>query len=179
MSRPKGLLPRTSGTTGVLLVLGALALSGLVAQRYAPTPNHPRTTRWYKRLDKPGWKPPDVLFGAIWPLLQSLASWGAWRLMRAPQSRERDEALGLWAAVLTLVTGWAKLFFGKRSITGGLIDAVLLTLAAAAFVERASRVDRKAALAGVPITLWSAFGTLMTENLRERNPRLDGSDRRL
>jgi tryptophan-rich sensory protein len=154
-------------------------LSGLVASRNAPTPDRPRTARWYKRLDKPGWKPPDFLFGAIWPLLQSLASWGAWRLMRAPQSKERDEALGLWAAVLTLVTGWAKLFFGKRSITGGLIDAVLLTLAAAAFVERAARVDRTAALAGVPITLWSAFGALMTENLRERNPRLDGRDARL
>jgi hypothetical protein len=29
---------------------------------------------------------------------------------------------------------------------------------------------------GIPFTAWTAFGDVMTENLRERNPDLDGSD---
>jgi hypothetical protein len=29
---------------------------------------------------------------------------------------------------------------------------------------------------GVPFTAWTAFGDIMTEDLRERNPDLDGND---
>ena len=52
----------------------------------------------------------------------------------------------------------------------------LLVASCAAFVERASRVDPVAAALGVPITAWSAFGDALTEDLRERNPDLDGQD---
>ena len=46
----------------------------------------------------------------------------------------------------------------------------------AAYVERASRVDGTAAALGIPFTVWTAFGDLMTEDLREWNPDLDGRD---
>ena len=46
----------------------------------------------------------------------------------------------------------------------------------AAYVEWASRVDGTAAALGVPFTAWTAFGDIMTEDLRERNPDLDGND---
>lgn len=101
---------------------------------------------------------------------------GAYRLMRAPQSPARDQAIALWALNLALVSGYGKIFFGKRSLSGGLAEGLLIVLTGAAFIERAARVDGIAAATGVPFTLWSAFGSLLTEDMRERNPHLDGRD---
>ena len=158
------------------LVGGVWLVSGLISRRYSPDPSHPDIRRWYKRLDKPGYKPPDPVFGAVWPVLTTLLSVGAYRLLREPQSRERDTAVALWALSLALVTTYGKVAFGERSLTGGVVTATALVAACAAYVERAARVDPVAAALGVPITLWSAFGDALTEDLRERNPELDGRD---
>jgi benzodiazapine receptor len=169
---------RFSPGVALLAVAGVLAAAGLVASRYSPDPRHPRIARWYGALDKPGWKPPDPLFGAIWPVLETLHSFGAYRLMRSPASPERNQALGLWLADIGLATGWAKLFFGSRSLTGGVVDAGILVLSALGFVQRAAKVDRLAAWSVAPFLAWSVFGGLMSETLRERNPERDGRRRR-
>ena len=93
--------------------------------------------------------------------------------MRSPQSRERDAAILLWLIDMGLVAGWAKIFFGERSLSGASVESAALVASAAAFIERASHVDGWAALTAVPFALWSAFGGVMTEDLRERNPDLD------
>lgn len=157
-------------------VAGVLALAGVAASRYTPDPRHPRILRWYGELDKPAWKPPDPVFGAIWPVLETLHSYGAFRLMRAPDSPERNQALGLWLADIGLATGWARLFFGSRSLTGGVADALLLVLTGLGFIRRASRVDELAAWSAVPFVAWSVFGGAMTAVIKARNPDLDGRD---
>ena len=167
---------RMSPMTAALAVGGVLVLTGLISRRYSPDPTHPGIRRWYDRLDKPGYKPPDPVFGAAWPVLNTLLSVGAYRLLREPQSRERDTAIVLWALSLALVTTYVKVAFGERRLTGGVVTATALVAACAAYVERAARVDPLAAALGVPITLWSAFGDALTEDLRERNPELDGRD---
>ena len=95
---------RVSPMTAALAVGGVLVLTGLISRRYSPDPTHPGIRRWYNRLDKPGYKPPDPVFGAAWPVLNTLLSVGAYRLLREPQSRERDTAIVLWALSLALVT---------------------------------------------------------------------------
>ena len=108
--------------------------------------------------------------------MTTLLGIGAYRLMRQPRSLERDAALALWAFNIAMTSGWTKVFFGERNITGGAVAGAVMIAGGAAYVERASRVDRTAAALGVPFTAWTAFGDIMTEDLRERNPDLDGSD---
>jgi tryptophan-rich sensory protein len=116
------------------------------------------------------------VFAAVWPVLTTLMSVGAYRLLRTSRTPERDTAVALWATSLALVTAYGKVAFGERSLTGGVVTATALVATCAAYVERAARVDPTAAALGVPITLWSAFGDALTEDLRERNPGLDGRD---
>jgi tryptophan-rich sensory protein len=160
---------RVPGPAAAIAIAGVLGLAGIVARRYSPDPTHPRIASWYAHLDKPSYKPPDPLFGAIWPALQLLHSYGAYRLMTSPRSPERDAALGFWATDIALVTGWAKAFFGERSPLGGAVVSAALVASAAAHIERAARVDTAAAACAVPFALWSIFGGLMTEDIRERN----------
>ncbi|WP_407526719.1 TspO/MBR family protein [Methylobacterium oryzisoli] len=160
----------------LLAVGGALALSGLISRRYSPDPSHPEIRRWYRSLDVPSWKPPDPVFAGGWPVLLGLMSGGAYRLMRHPRSPERDQALALWALTLGLVTAYNKVFFGERSLTGATVEGALVPAAGAAYVARAAAVDGLAAAGGVPLTLWSVFGSALSETLRRRNPDLDGRD---
>lgn len=128
--RMKGQRPTRRGglspTTAIATIAGVLIAGGLASRRYSPDPSHPRIARWYHELEKPEYKPPDPLFGAIWPLLQMLHSVGAYRLMRMPRSPDRDAALALWFADMALVAGWARIFFGGRELTGGALGAAVL-----------------------------------------------------
>lgn len=162
--------------TAALIIAGALALSGAVAQPYRPSIRHPQIALWYGALSKPAYKPPDAVFAAIWPVLTGLLSIGAWRLMRNDAGATRGQALSLWGACLTLVPAYSFVTFGRRSLTGGLVVGLALLTAACAYVERAARVDWVASALGMPIALWSAFGTLLTTDLMWRNPHLDGHD---
>jgi tryptophan-rich sensory protein len=171
-SRKPGLSP----ITAALIVGSVQVLSGLFSRRYSPDPSHPDIRDWYDSLEKPSYKPPDPVFGAAWPVVTTLLGIGAYRLMRQPRSPERDAALALWAFNIAMTSGWTKIFFGERNITGGAVAGAAMIAGGAAYIERASRVDGTAAALGIPFTAWTAFGDLMTEDLRERNPDLDGSD---
>ena len=149
---------------------GAVALSALVGRRYSPDRSHPGIDRWYHDLDKPGFTPPDPVFAAVWPVLEALLAAGGYRLLRAPNTPERNVALALWLVNVAMIGGWTKVFFGERSLTGGAVGAAAMIGTGAAYVERASRVDDLAAAAGVPFTAWVAFATVLSEEIRRRNP---------
>ncbi|GJD49930.1 hypothetical protein OPKNFCMD_2666 [Methylobacterium crusticola] len=170
--RREGLSP----TVALLSIGGVLVLSGLISRRTSPDPSHPRIARWYRSLEKPAYTPPDPVFGGVWPVLMLLISAGAYRLMRAPRSPERDQAVALWAATIALVTAYNTILFGRRSLTGATLEGAMVAAAGAAFVARARGVDPAAAATGVPLTLWSVFGDVLTADIARRNPDLDGRD---
>ena len=64
-----GRLGRGAALASVAAVLG---ISALVGRRNAPDATHPGVRRWYRKLDKPGFTPPDAAFGAVWPVLESV-----------------------------------------------------------------------------------------------------------
>jgi benzodiazapine receptor len=99
---------------------------GLFSRRYSPDPTHPDIRDWYDSLEKPPYKPPDPVFGAAWPVVTTLLGIGAYRLMRQPRSPERDAALALWAFNVAMTSGWTKIFFSERNITGGAVAGAVM-----------------------------------------------------
>ncbi|MEG8025392.1 hypothetical protein QP162_15075 [Sphingomonas aurantiaca] len=49
-----------SRPVAALIVAGVLGTSAVLGRRNAPDPSHPKTRRWYKRLDKPDFTPPTA-----------------------------------------------------------------------------------------------------------------------
>ena len=170
---------RTQGREGLspaaaALAVGAvLTLSGVLSRPYSPDPTHPRLRRWYKRLDKPGVTPPDAVFGGVWPVLLSALGYGAYRLLRRPSAPARNVAVGLAAGTVGLVTLYSKITFGDRNLSGGFTESEVLIGAATSYVIAAARTDPTAAALGVPLALWSSFGSWLTHELARRNPALD------
>jgi tryptophan-rich sensory protein len=166
-------LPSPTGLSP-LLALGAVGLvlgaSAVVGRRNAPDPSHPRIRRWYRRLDKPGFTPPDAAFGAVWPVLETGLAVGGYRLLRQPFGRTRNAAVGLWLLNTAMVGGWTQLFFREKRLGASAAASGAMVATGAAYVATAARVDRTAATVAVPFVAWLGFATLLAERIRRDNP---------
>lgn len=151
----------------VALVLGA---SALVGRRNALDPSHPASRRWYHRLDKPGFTPPDRAFGAVWPVLETGLAVGGYRLLRRPSGPARNAAVGLWLLNTAAVGGWTELFFRRKRLGASTAASGAMVGAGTAYVATAAKVDRPAAAAAVPFVAWLGFATLLAERIWRDNP---------
>lgn len=165
-SSQQGLSPLLAvGAVGV--VLGA---SALVGRRNAPDPSHPGIRRWYRRLDKPGYTPPDAVFGAVWPILETGLAVGGYRLLRRPSDTTRNAAVGLWLANTAMVGGWTELFFRRKRLGASALASGAMVATGAAYVATAAKADRPAAALAVPFVAWLGFATLLAARIRRDNP---------
>ena len=171
----QGALSRPVAVAIVGAVLGASAWLG---RRTAPDPSHPGIRRWYKRLDKPSYTPPDAVFGAVWPVLETGLAVGGYRLLRQPSGPRRTSAVGLWLLNTAMVGGWTEIFFRKRALRSGAVVAGTMVATGGAYVAAAAKVDRPAALLGVPFVGWLGFATLLATRISARNPDSDAADAR-
>ncbi|MHA6723900.1 TspO/MBR family protein [Sphingomonas sp. RS2018] len=168
-SPPRPLSPLAAGTIAV----GVLGLSALVGRRNAPDRTHPGIRRWYRRLDKPGFTPPDAVFGAAWPVLETLAAVGGYRLLRAPASPRRSAAIGLWLANSAMIGGWTELFFRRRETGSSALAAGAMAVGTGALVVTAAKVDRGAAASVVPLAAWLGFAPVLASEVWRRNAASD------
>ena len=125
-----------SPAAALAVAAGTVAITALIAKRYSPTPDHPRTMRWYRRLEKPGFTPPEPIMGGGWGVTETLLAAGGYRLLRLPSGPERNLALGFWALNFATIAGWAKLFFGERNLEGSLADVGVELVAAVGYLAR-------------------------------------------
>ncbi len=170
--------PALSRTAAALIVVSVLGVSAAIGRRNAPDPSHPRTRRWYTRLDKPSYTPPDAVFGAVWPVLETGLAVGGYRLLRQPAGPRRTSAVGLWLLNTAMVGGWTEIFFRKRALRSGAVVAGTMVATGGAYVAAAAKVDRPAALLGVPFVGWLGFATLLATRISARNPDSDAADAR-
>lgn len=135
----------------------------------SPAPQHPRVLLWYTLLSKPGYKPPDWVIPTAWGLIETAMAAASYRLLRQPSSPPRNQALGLLAFNTVAIGAWSQLFFGGRNLPASTVAAAAMIGTGAAYVAQARKVDKPAAIAGVPFVAWVAFATLLTASLWRRN----------
>ncbi len=161
--------PGLSRTAAVAIVGGVLGLSAVLGRRNAPDPSHPRIRRWYKRLDKPSFTPPDAVFGAVWPVLETGLAVGGYRLLREPADSTRNAAVGLWLMNTAMIGAWTEIFFRKRELEASAIASGAMIVSGVAYVATAAKVDRPAAVLGAPFVAWLGFATLLASRIAARN----------
>ncbi len=158
-----------SPLAALAVVVGAMALTGWSGQRFSPAPTHPRTRRWYRRLDKPGFTPPGPVFGAGWAAIESFLAYGGYRLLRGRPSAPRSAAIGLWVVNNLLIAGWSGLFFGRKALGPSALAAGAMIAVAGGYAAVASKTDRVAAITAAPLIAWLGFATLLAEEVWRRN----------
>jgi len=117
---------------------------------------------WYENLKKPFFTPPDGVFGPVWITLYTMmgiAAYAIWRKgLRLPGIKQ---ALEIFILQLTLNILWPIVFFGARSIAGGMIIIVLLWLAIAWTMAAFFNLSKTAFLLLTPYILWVSFALML------------------
>lgn len=139
-----------------------LALGGFLAATFAAAAigsaaTFPSVSTWYPTLVRPGWTPPNWLFGPVWSALyvaMSIAAWRAWRRAEAPAARR---TVVLYAAQLGLNALWSVLFFAWRRPGWALAEIVVLWVLLVVLLVRFARTDRIAAALWAPYVAWVSF----------------------
>lgn len=154
-------------TAAKALSIGTVAGAGLVGSRFGP--QGPRTATWYASLRKPRYTPPGSAIAVAWGVLDVLLCVTGYRLMTKPATPSRNVALGFWTITVAGLAGFPALFFGKKSLNSSAAVAGAMCASAAATVAASARVDRTAAASMTPLVLWTAFATLLSEEIWRRN----------
>lgn len=119
----------------------------------------------YRALERPWWAPPGWLFAPVWLTLYTMMGIAAWLVWRTPAGRFRSTALTWFAVQLALNAAWTPVFFGARSVGGGLAVITLLWVAIAWTIVAFDRRSRLAALLLVPYLAWVSFATVLNATL--------------
>jgi benzodiazapine receptor len=156
--------------TLVATTLGVAATAGIgsVASKTA-------VTRWYTRLRKPGYVPPDGVFPVAWTTLYTdiaiTSATAIDRLRAADRHREARNYSVALAANLILNAGWSWLFFKYHKLGASAVGAAVLAASSADLARRTAAADPRAGAALLPYPLWCAFATAMSIHIWVLNRR--------
>lgn len=150
----------------------ALATAAVFGATWAGSrfsPRRPRTALWYASLRKPSYTPPGPAIGAVWSGLDMLLAFAGARLIARRDAPGGLPALAGWTATVLGLVGYPAAFFGARRTGSGLAASAAMCAAATAATAASSRVDVPASAALAPVALWTAFATILSEELWRRN----------
>lgn len=122
---------------------------------------------WYAGLRKPGWTPPNWVFGPVWSLLYIMIAIAGWLVWRAqPDSL----AVWIWGVQLVLNGAWSWLFFGRRRMDLAFGEVCLMWLSIAAFIVASYPVSVTASLLFVPYLIWVTIAATLNYSVWRLNP---------
>ena len=109
---------------------------------------------WYDSLTSPGWQPPDLVFGLIWPY--NFIALGLVGVLVA--QRGAPGAVAAWLAValasVTCALAWAYLFYVPHRLEAAAVALAGAALLTALLVWITWAVTRGGALALLPYLVW-------------------------
>lgn len=131
--------------------------------------------RWYRRLRRPGYVPPNAVFPVAWTLLYAdIAVTSATAIDRLRAAGLRAEARNYVIALavnLILNAGWSWLFFKYHRLGASAIGAAVLAASSADLARRTAAADPRAGAVLLPYPLWCTFATVMSGHIWVLNRR--------
>lgn len=156
-------------------ILAATTLSVGATSGIGSIASQPRITRWYSRLRKPSYVPPNGVFPIAWTTLYAdiavTSATAIDRLRTAGRDNEARNYVVALATNLILNAGWSWLFFKYQKLGASAIGAAVLTASSADLARRTAAADPRAGAALVPYPLWCAFATVMSSHIWVLNRR--------
>lgn len=130
----------------------------------------PEIDGWYQTIEKPGWQPPNWVFGPVWTtlyIMMGIAFYLVWK-SSATVGKKRP-AMVLWGVQLVLNFFWSFIFFRLHQIGWALAEIIVLWLAILLTIFAFARISRVAAWLMVPYISWVSFAGLLTYAIYQLN----------
>lgn len=142
-------------TAGLLVTAGfALAASALATRAVRPGRGPAITER------------PRGTLGLVLPAVFSATTLSALRVWNAPSTRDRSSALRLWGAAQALNALW--LAARPRSLAGQIMAAMTTAGMAAAFANRARRIDERTGKLAAPMGSGTRLANRVSDQIEDR-----------
>lgn len=142
---------------GWAVCVGACVLAGSVSALVSGLNDR----GWYDSLRRPGWAPPNAVFGPVWTLLYIMMGSALWLVWKSKGWSGAPLAISLFAVQLTLNVVWSPIFFGLHRPGWALIDLAALWVALSATILTFWPIHRPAALLLTPYLLWCTFAAAL------------------
>jgi benzodiazapine receptor len=155
--------------TAIAITGTAIAAAAIAGGRFGPTPAHPGTAVWYARLQKSPLTPPAPVFAAAWSILDGLLWYGGARLLANRSRPIRNAALTFWGLNVLGVGGFSWVLFGRKRLDEALGVTAGMIGTSVGLVATAAVVDRKAAIASLPLAAWVVFASFLQEEVWRQN----------
>jgi benzodiazapine receptor len=144
-----------------------IVLLGFASSRLFPVGSN---NRWYVMLVKPGFTPPDWLFGVAWTALYIMLGLSLAMIINARGSKLRGVAILLFGVQLIVNLVWSPLFFGAHQVSTAFIAIVLMFVLALGTTLLFGRIRRGAAWLMLPYLVWLAYAGALNFEIDRLNP---------
>jgi tryptophan-rich sensory protein len=125
---------------------------------------------WYMTLNKPAMNPPNWLFGPVWIALYLMMGISLFIIWKEDlKNKEIKSAFIIFIVQLVFNTAWSIVFFGARSITGGLVVIVILWILILLTILRFMKIARVAGILLIPYLLWVSYATYLNFSIYKLN----------
>jgi tryptophan-rich sensory protein len=122
----------------------------------------PEITTWYVTLIKPAWTPPNWVFGPVWTTLYVLIGISLYFVWKKGLNRKDVKiAIIVFAVQLILNFLWSLIFFGYKSLLGGLIVIILLWISILLNIIVFYRISIPAGVLLIPYIIWVSIATYL------------------
>lgn len=116
---------------------------------------------WYDALRKPGFQPPDIVFGIIWPLnFLALGVVGVLVSRRAPESA--GTILAVFAVSVGFALGWAYLFYVPHQLGAAAVCLAIAAVLTWLIVALTWRVAPALAIGLLVYAAWMSIATALS-----------------
>ncbi|MFX0133122.1 MAG: TspO/MBR family protein [Candidatus Hodarchaeota archaeon] len=133
----------------------------------------PAIPNWYQFLNKPSFTPPSWLFAPVWISLYTLMGIATFIIWNKGLE-ELNNKIGLifFSIQLVLNALWSIIFFGLKSILGGLILIITLDIAVVITIILYYKVSKIAGALLIPYIVWLSIATALNYSILLLNPLL-------
>lgn len=157
MSEPvASLTNRTTWAVLILFLLACFTVAGV-----ASLATTPEIDTWYQSLTKPGFTPPNWLFGPVWTTLYAMMAVAAWLVWRAAGWPAPNGALWFFTAQLLLNFAWSFIFFKFHLIGWAVGEIILLWVAIAVTLLKFAPISKLAAGLLLPYLAWVTYAAAL------------------
>ncbi len=131
----------------------------------------PAISTWYTRLKKPGFTPPNSVFGPVWITLYLLMAVSVFLVWKEGLNQDSTRiAFSVFWVQLVLNILWSAVFFGFRTPIGGLVMIIFLWLAILATIILFFPVSAIAGGLLIPYIIWVTIAANLNFQVWRLNP---------
>ncbi|GGZ35577.1 sensory protein TspO [Echinicola pacifica] len=116
---------------------------------------------WYSTLEKPGFNPPNNLFGPVWTILYGLMGLSLYLIWVSPAGKERRDALKVFFIQLVFNFCWSFIFFYFHLIGLAAIEILILWGMIIYMIRSFAAINKWAAYLQVPYLAWVSFASIL------------------